>query len=103
MARNRYERERSAEAKLREGVKPLKGIALKIKSGITGYPDRLVIWPGGRVTWVELKRDSGGVLSEIQKVRHARLRKMGHEVVVLSGTEEVAAWLSSCTTTSDEA
>lgn len=93
MARS-TQRERSAEAKFRDGVKHrLHGLAIKLISGVSGIPDRLAILPGGRVVFVELKRESGGVLSEIQKVQHDRLRAKGHEVVVLSGTTEVQQWL----------
>lgn len=96
MARRSTERERSAEAKFRDGVKTrLHGLAVKMITGVSGIPDRLAILPGGRVVFVELKRESGGVLSEIQKVQHARLREKGHEVLVLSGTKEVEAWLKS--------
>lgn len=47
-----------------------------------GMPDRLVLLPGGKVMWVELKTD-GGRLSEMQKYRHAELKKLGHEVRVI--------------------
>lgn len=96
------QRERAAETKLREGVKEFGAFAIKMIPVLAGIPDRLVVFPEGRVVWVELKRQSGGRLSEIQKVRHARLRKMGHEVVVLAGTEEVAEWLNSMTTSAEE-
>jgi hypothetical protein len=89
------QRERSAEAKLRDGVKKrLGGLALKLTPTVSGIPDRLAILPGGKVVFIELKRESGGVVSEIQKVQHDRLRAKGHDVVVLRGTKEVEAWLA---------
>ena len=91
------QRERSAENKLRDGVKKLGGMALKMVPTVSGIPDRLVLLPGGVVYFVELKRQSGGRLSEIQKVQISRLRAMGYDVVVLRGTDEVAEWLSSLT------
>lgn len=97
------QRERSAEAKFREGVKNrLHGLAIKLIPTISGIPDRLAILPRGRVVFVELKRESGGTLSEIQKVQISRLRAKGHEVVVLHGTKEVEAWLNSMDTSSEE-
>lgn len=100
--RRKDERERSAETKFRDGVKKrLGGIAIKMIPTVSGIPDRLAVLPEGRVVFVELKRDSGGVLSEIQKVQHARLRAKGHEVVVLRGTEEVGAWLNSMDTSGE--
>lgn len=95
MARDKNQRERSAEVKLREGVKKLGGMALKMVPTVSGIPDRLVLLPGGRVCFIELKRESGGRLSPIQEVQIGRLRAMGHEVFVLRGTTEVAEWLSS--------
>lgn len=101
--RNKHERERAAETKFRDGVKHrLGGLAVKMITGVSGIPDRLAILPGGRVVFVELKRDSGGVVSEIQKVQHARLRAKGHEVVVLRGTKEVGEWLNSMATSDEQ-
>lgn len=57
---------------------------------LTGMPDRMVLLPGGRVAWVELKTD-GGRLSEIQKYRHAWLRGLGHDVYVVWSKEQAAA------------
>lgn len=53
-----------------------------------GMPDRLVLLKGTRVVWVELKTD-GGRLSELQRYRHAELRKLGHEVAVLWNKDQV--------------
>ena len=48
--------EKLLEKKLREGVKVKGGIALKLTSiSLTGLPDRLVLLPGGRVKFAELK------------------------------------------------
>ena len=52
-----------------------------------GMPDRVVLLPGSRVLWVELKT-KGGRLSELQKYRHAALRHAGHEVVVVWSKEQ---------------
>ena len=55
-----------------------------------GTPDRLLLLPGGRSVFVELKRERGGVLSEIQKHRHRELRALGFEVHTPHGSPEVA-------------
>ena len=47
-----------------------------------GMPDRVILLPGQRCLWVETKT-IGGRLSELQKYRHAALRKAGHDVVVV--------------------
>ncbi|MBP5462215.1 MAG: VRR-NUC domain-containing protein [Lachnospiraceae bacterium] len=51
-------------------------------------PDRIIMLPGSRVLWVELKT-KGGKLSEIQKLRHAELAKLGQDVVVVWNKEQV--------------
>ncbi|PTY76688.1 nuclease, partial [Heyndrickxia sporothermodurans] len=49
-------RERDIEIYLRDEVKKIKGRAYKFESpGNAGVPDRLVILPGGRVFFIELK------------------------------------------------
>lgn len=53
-----------------------------------GYPDRLVLMPGGRVLWVELK--SGGEKPRrLQEIRHKELRGLGFEVTVVSSAEHL--------------
>lgn len=52
-----------------------------------GMPDRLIVLPGGRVVWAELKTD-GGKLSEMQRYRIGRLRSQGHSVYVVWSKEQ---------------
>lgn len=54
-----------------------------------GFPDRIVLLPGGRLVWAELKRPRGGVLSPSQLVQHTVLRRLGQRVEVV-WTEEQA-------------
>lgn len=76
-------RERDVESYL---VQRLDGIGIPCvkfnPDGKIGMPDRLVLLPGGKVIWVELKT-SGGHLEEIQKLQHKRLKEIGHEVRVV--------------------
>lgn len=46
-----------------------------------GVPDRVVVLPGGEVVWVELKTPKG-VVSEIQKRTHLRLKELDQDVQV---------------------
>ena len=56
--------------------------AMRKASGVTpGWPDLAIALPGGRTAYVEMKAERGR-LSEAQNVVHARLRALGHVVVV---------------------
>lgn len=64
--------------------------------GISGFPDRLCMAPGGRVAFVELKRPKGAPRA-LQGWIHRRLRALGFLVAVIDRPEDVApffaAWL----------
>lgn len=48
--------EKEIERRLRDGVKAAGGLCLKWESpGYTGVPDRMILLPGGRILFVELK------------------------------------------------
>lgn len=79
------------EARLRDAVRKLGGIAVKLAPTARGIPDRLVILPGGRSYLVELKTATGR-LSPIQRAWHVRVAQLGHRVLVLSGAEAIDAW-----------
>ena len=84
--------EREIEKRLVAKVRSMGGEAIKFTSPASrGWPDRLVIFPGGRIAFVELKTDKG-VLTEIQKSRIAKLERMGCEVHVLYGQSGVEAF-----------
>lgn len=55
---------------------------------LPGMPDRIILLPGSRVLWVELKT-IGGRLSSLQLLRHTGLRKAGHDVRVIWTKEQV--------------
>lgn len=88
--------ESTIEAKLVRGVKALGGIAYKFVSpGAAGVPDRIVVLPGGRVIFVELKTDTGR-LSPGQRVQLDKLRSLGAEAVVVRGSAGVQEFLAMC-------
>ena len=62
-------------------------LSYKLRSGITGVPDRLFLLPWGRVWLVEFKA-KGGALSARQKWVHAELDRAGHPVSLIWSTEE---------------
>ncbi len=90
----RPESEKNIEAALVREVAEMGGLCLKYASSTTtGYPDRLVLLPEGRVFWVELKT-TGRKPGKKQQLRHQELRALGQTVYVvdsLSGVERVAA------------
>ena len=77
------------EKALVDGVRKMGGWAIKLVSpGNAGVPDRLVLLPGGRVVFVELKTETGR-LSPLQKQVHDRLRSLGMDVRTLYGMDQV--------------
>ena len=89
--------EKEIEAQLRDGVRRLDGWCLKFVSpGFTGVPDRIIIMPGGRIAFVELKRP-GQKERQRQAFVQARLRRMGCTVFgSVDGTDRVARVLAWC-------
>lgn len=72
-----------------KGIREAGGWAVKFTSpGSAGVPDRLVLMPGGRVIFVELKTDTGRV-TPLQQQTHNRMRNLGMDVRVLYGMKAV--------------
>lgn len=82
-------RERYIESKFCQAVKAKGGLALKFVSpGMVGVPDRIVLLPGGKVYFVELKAP-GKKPSPKQVKIAAVFSKFGHEVRVIDSTAKV--------------
>jgi len=82
-------RERNIEAYLRDQVRKAGGTAYKwVSPGNNGVPDRIVVMPGGRVKFVELKAP-GKKPTQLQQVQHERLRALGFDVRVIDSCEGV--------------
>lgn len=83
MTKNTGLSEREIEAYLVKKVREvLHGRAYKfISPGNNGVPDRIVVLPGGRIIFVELKREGGGKLSPMQKAQQAKLSLLGCQVI----------------------
>ena len=71
------------------------GLALKfISPGTAGVPDRLVLLPGGRAVFVELKAP-GKKLRPLQQKRKAQLQALGFRVYVIDSKEAIQQFIES--------
>lgn len=88
--------EKTLEKKLTVGAKRLKGIALKFHClSFTGFPDRIVLIPMGRLYLVELKSE-GKKPSPRQKIVHGFLAKLGFPVYVVDTEIKLSDFLLMC-------
>lgn len=77
-------------------VHALGGIARKMKDiGQRGWPDRMMLLPGGRVFFVEFKREKGGVVSAQQKKMIRCIEAVGLSVHVIDTYEQFEAALAT--------
>mgnify|MGYP000114658152 CR=1 FL=1 len=82
-------RESQIEKKLKIKIESIGGRCLKFVSpGMSGVPDRICLFPGGRVVFVETKAP-GGRLRPLQKKRHKELQQLGFKVLVVNSEEQV--------------
>lgn len=85
--------EKILEKKLREKIKNRDGMALKfVPTFYKGAPDRIVLLPGGKTVWVELKT-TGQKLRPIQEVRKKELENLGYKVFVVDSQETLDDFL----------
>lgn len=80
--------ESAVESHLEKRMKRLGGRAYKFPPAVKGNPDRIVVFPFGRIYFVELKR-AGKVPEPAQKLWHERAFLMGHVVHVIDSREMV--------------
>ena len=81
------------ESRLRQEAKKRGGMALKFVSpGMSGVPDRIVLMPGGKMAFVELKAP-GKAPRVLQEKRIRQLRRLGFLVYVLDSTERIGGIL----------
>ena len=81
--------EKYTEQKFTKAVKNTGGLALKFVSpGFDGMPDRIVLFPKGRLAFVEVKAP-GKKPRPLQIKRHEMLRRLGFKVYVLDNAEQI--------------
>lgn len=83
-------KESEIEKILVQNVKRIGGMAYKFVSpGNDGVPDRLVLLPGGRVIFAELKTESGK-LTDLQRMQIRRLHNLDQAAIVIRGIDGVS-------------
>jgi hypothetical protein len=87
------EREKDIEAWIRRRVEDLGGEFWKFTSpGRDGVPDRIAIFPDGRIVFVELKTERGR-LSKVQAHVCKRLIELNQQVCIVFGMEGAEEFL----------
>lgn len=85
--------EKDIENWMTKQVTSMGGLSLKFVSpGNPGVPDRIYIFPGGKVYFVELKKELGK-LSGVQKWQRERFQKMGCRFYVVKGMESAREFI----------
>lgn len=92
-------RESTIERYFVSRIQRLGGMALKLNSSSgCGLPDRMVLMPGGRIYFVELKAP-GRKPRPVQKAVHSMFRNMGVKVFVIDTKEKVGEFINEIQTT----
>jgi hypothetical protein len=88
-------RERDVESSLIREIRKQDGLCLKFVSpGWDGAPDRICLWEGGRIAFVEVKRP-GAKPRPLQVRRAEQLRSLGFTVAVIDSPEEAERFAKS--------
>ena len=91
-------RESLIERKLVIEVKKRGGLAVKFVSpGLDGVPDRLVLFPGGKLAFVELKAH-GKTMRPLQEKRARQLTALGFQVYCVDNKEKIGGVLDEIQT-----
>lgn len=87
-------REKTIESKLVKAVREIGGLAPKFVSpGLDGVPDRLVLLPGAKIAFIELKAQ-GKPLRPLQVRRKRQLEALGFSVYCIDSPEQIGGMLS---------
>lgn len=82
--------ESDIERKLVDMVKWHDGMCLKWNCpGWAGVPDRIALLPGGRITFVELKRPNHGRIAKRQEWWRDRLHLLGFDAIIIDDEADI--------------
>ncbi len=94
----KHMRENIIEQRFTQAVRKAGGIAPKLISpGYDGMPDRLVLLPGGKIGFVEVKAP-GKAPRPLQVARHNLLQRLGFMVFVLDDPNKIGGILDEIRT-----
>ena len=86
-------REKCIEIQLRNEARKRGGLCLKwVSPGTKGVPDRIIIWPGGRIHFIEVKTKAG-VLSGSQQHIFCELINHRADVFIIRGMDDVSRYM----------
>ena len=92
-------RERQIEQRLTQAVRKRQGLCPKwVSPGLDGVPDRIILLPGGRIAFAELKAP-GKPLRPLQRRRKAQLEALGFRVYVIDNQEQIGGVLDALSAT----
>lgn len=86
-------REKQIEQKLVQAVRKSGGMCLKfVSQNFDGMPDRVILFPGGKIAFAELKAP-GKKPRPLQIARHKALMGLGFRVYVIDSVEPIGGIL----------
>lgn len=88
------ERERDIERKLKYQIEKEGGLCWKFLSTISGVPDRICLFPGGVIVFVETKK-RGEKPRPLQERVIGKIRKLGFRVEVIDSEEGIQELIRS--------
>lgn len=87
--------EKHVEQALKKAVRNQGGLALKFVSpGLSGVPDRIILMPGKRCAFVELKA-SGKHMRPLQVKRKRQLESLGFQVYCIDHPDQIGGVLDA--------
>ena len=90
-------RENKIEANLRKQVLSRGGLCEKWNAGSSGWPDRIILLPDGKLGFAELKAP-GKKPRKLQAHRHEQIRRLGFQVFVIDEEGQIGGVLDAIQT-----